>query len=57
MAATEAAMIAAVGWIALGCGFVGLVLAALIVSIEEDTNERKYGNGKETGLKRPDKQG
>ena len=43
------------GWIFIGCGFTGIILAALIISIEEDTHERKYGNGKETGFK--DKQG
>ncbi len=38
----------------LGLAVVVIILGALIIAIEEDTNERKYGNGKETGF-RPDK--
>ena len=37
-----------IGMILIGLGFLGIILAALIISIEEDTVERKYGNGKET---------
>ncbi len=44
------------GWVMLGCGLIVLILAALIISAEEDTHERFYGNGKETGIGK-DKQG
>mgnify|MGYP001604305108 FL=1 len=42
------------GLVALACGAIALT-CALLISVEEDISERKYGNGKETGFK--DKQG